>query len=261
MRHNLVLFVALAVTTSARAQRIDRDSLLSEAPGVPRTGTVRVSGVGTGTSNEVGVNGTQGQANIAGSIMWVPIDNLAGDVGMYWQVGANGPSVRLRYQILSQSVTGIDLSTGVRFKTVGFHPDQGEVELLLLAGRRFGNIELVLNGVFGFETGGESGKDAEARAFAGYRFNDDVRAGVDGRIQKAIGEEEAAPLRTGTIVVIAPGRDYDLTVGPAVSWVVARDLGKLFHNLQVQALAGFAQPKRTVTSAAVGIVSASVDFF
>lgn len=261
MRYQLVLFVALAVATSARGQRIDRDSLLSEAPGVPRTGTVRVSGVGTGTSSEGGVNGTQGQANIAGSVLWVPIDNLAGDVGVYWQVGANGPSARVRYQILSQSVTGIDLSTGVRFKTVGFNPDQGEVELLLLAGRRFGNIELVLNGVFGFETGGEHGKDVEAKAFAGYRFSEDVRAGVDGRIQKAVGEEEAAAPPTPGVPAIATGRDYDLTVGPALSWIIARDLGKVFHNLQVQALVGFAQPKHTDTSAAVGILSASVDFF
>src|SRR5439155_16037521 len=240
-------FIALA----ARAEGIDRDSLLTEAPAVPRKGTVRLSGVTTGTSDEGGVNGTQGQANISGSIMWVPVENLAGDVGMYWQVGANGPSARVRYQILSQSITGIDVSAGARFKTVGFNPNQGEVELLLLAGRRFGNIELVVNGVFGFETGGESGKDVEAKAFAGYRFNENLRAGVDGRIQKAVGEEEAALPPSGTILAIATGRDYDLTVGPAVSWIIARDLGKVFQNLQVQALAGFAQPKRTVTSAAV----------
>src|SRR5437588_1698179 len=196
-------FIALA----ARAEGIDRDSLLSEAPAVPSKGTVRISGVTTGTSDEGGVNGTQGQANITGSILWTPVENLAGDVGMYWQVGANGPSARVRYQILSQSRTGLDLSAGARFKTVGFHPDQGEVELLLLAGRRFGNIELVLNGVFGFETGGESGKDVEAKAFAGYRFKEDLRVGVDGRIQKAIGEKEAAQLSPGTILAIARERD------------------------------------------------------
>ena len=151
-------FIALA----ARAEGIDRDSLLSEAPAVPSKGTVRISGVTTGTSDEGGVNGTQGQANITGSILWTPVENLAGDVGMYWQVGANGPSARVRYQILSQSRTGLDLSAGARFKTVGFHPDQGEVEFLLLAGRRFGNVELVLNGVFGIKTGGENGKDVEA---------------------------------------------------------------------------------------------------
>jgi hypothetical protein len=255
MRYVLAI-VALCAASSAYAQGIDRDSLLTEAPAVPRKGTVRLSGVTTGTSDEGGVNGTQGQANVSGSILWVPIENLAGDVGMYWQVGANGPSARVRYQILAQSISGIDVSAGARFKTVGFHPDQGEVEFLLLAGRRFGNIELVLNGVFGFETGGENGKDAEAKAFAGYRFSEDLRAGVDGRIQVEVGEEETPapnePPKTG--------RDYDLTVGPAISWMIARNLGQALHNVQVQALVGMAQPKRTDTTAAVGILSASVDF-
>lgn len=252
----LVIAIASTVALAARAQGLDRDSLLSEAPAVPAKGTVRVSGVTTGTSDQGGVNGTQGQANIAGSILWTPAENLAGDVGMYWQVGANGPSARIRYQILSQSRSGVDLSTGVRFKTVGFHPDQGEVEFLVLAGRRFGNVELVLNGVFGVETGGENGKDAEAKSFAGYRFSEDLRAGLDGRIQVEVGEEKTRapgqPPKTG--------RDYDLTAGPAVSWVVARNLGAMFHNFQVQGLVGVAQPKRTDLTAAVGIVSASIDF-
>ncbi|HYV68462.1 MAG TPA: hypothetical protein VE964_19645 [Myxococcales bacterium] len=252
------LFFAAAVCFSlaARADGLDRDNLLTEAPAVPAKGTVRVSGITQGTSDSGGVNGTQGQANISGSIMWTPVANLAGDIGMYWQVGANGPSARVRYQILSQERAGLDLSAGARFKTVGFHPDQGEVELLLLAGRRFGNVELVLNGVFGFETGGESGKDAEVRAFGGYRFGEDVRAGLDGRIQVEVGEEEQpAPGEPAPT-----GRDYDLTVGPSVSWIIARNLGSVFRNLQLQGLVGMAQPKRTDTTSAVGIISASIDF-
>jgi hypothetical protein len=45
-----------------------------------------------------------------------------------------------------------------------------------------------------------------------------------------------------------------------VSWIVARKLGTLLHNLQVQGLVGVAQPKRTNMTAAVGIVSATIDF-
>jgi len=252
-----LLFAAtFCLALAARADGLDRDNLLSEAPAVPAKGTVRISGVTTGTSADTGVNGTQGQANITGTIQWTPVENLAGDVGMYWQVGANGPSARVRYQILSQSRAGLDLSAGVRFKSVGFHPDQGEVEFLVLAGRRFGNVELVLNGVFGVETGGENGKDIEGKAFVGYRFSEDVRAGLDGRLQAEVEDEGAAdptaPPKTG--------RDYDLTVGPAVSWIVARNLGNLARNLQLQALVGMAQPKRTDTTSAVGIVSASIDF-
>ncbi len=248
--------IALCAAFAARAEGIDRDSLLSEAPAVPAKGTVRLSGITTGTSDETGVNGTKGQANITGAIQWTPVENLAGDVGMYWQVGANGPSARVRYQILSQSRTGIDLSAGARLKTVGFNPDQGEVEFLLLAGRRFGNVELVLNGVFGMETGGKSGKDIEGKAFAGYRFSEDLRTGLDGRLQAEVADEETpaptAPPKTG--------RDYDLTAGPAVSWIVARNVSTLFRNCQVQGLVGVAQPKRTDSTSAVGIVSASIDF-
>ena len=246
----------LCAALAAHAEGIDRDSLLSEAPAVPDKGTVRISGGATGTSDDGGVGGTQGQGNVAGSISWTPIQNLSGGVGAYWQVGANGPTARIRYQFLNQFRHGLDLSAGARFKTVGFHPDQGEVEFLLLAGRRFGRIELVLNGVVGFETGGKSGKDIEAKAFAGYRFSEDVRAGLDGRMQAEVGDEESpppgAPPKTG--------RDYDMTAGPAVSWIVARNLGTLFRDLQLQALVGVAQPKRTDNTAAVGVLSASVDF-
>jgi hypothetical protein len=252
----LLLAATACIALAARAESIDRDSLLSEAPAVPTKGTVRISGITTGTSDQGGVNATQGQANITGSILWTPVENLAGDVGMYWQVGANGPTARVRYQILSQSRTGLDLSAGARFKTVGFHPDQGEVELLVLAGRRFGNVELVLNGVFGFETGGKGGKDVEAKAFGGYRFSEDLRAGLDGRIQGEVADEETPPPGTPP----KTGRDYDMTAGPAVSWIVARKLGTLLHNLQVQGLVGVAQPKRTNMTAAVGIVSATIDF-
>jgi hypothetical protein len=202
------------------------------------------------------VNNTQGQANITGTIAWTPIQNLSGDVGMYWQVGANGPSARVRYQVLSQAQHGVDLSGGVRFKTVGFHPDHGEVEFLVAAGRRFGQFELVANGVFGAETGGEAGKDVEGRAFAGWRFSELLRAGLDGRLQAEVADEGTpAPGAAPKL-----GRDYDMTVGPAVSWIAARDLGRMAKNLQFQALAGVAQPKRTNSTSAVGVLAASIDF-
>jgi hypothetical protein len=253
-------FFALALlllgAAEAHASGLDRDSLLTEAPAVPAKGTVRITGGATGTSSDQGVNNTQGQANITGAVQWTPIENLAGDVGMYWQVGANGPSARVRYQILAQEMHGIDVSGGVRFKTVGFNPNNGEVEFLVAAGRRFGHLEVIANGVVGVETGGENGKDVEGKAFAGWRFSDLVRAGIDGRLQAEIADEESPPPGAPPKI----GRDYDLTVGPAISWIVARDLGKAAKNLQVQALVGVAQPKRTVQTSAVGVLGASIDF-
>jgi hypothetical protein len=253
------LVLILVGATQVHAAGIDRDSLLSEAPAVPDKGTVRVSGGATGTSSDQGVNNTQGQANITGTIAWTPVQNLSGDVGMYWQVGANGPSARVRYQVLNQASHGVDLAGGVRFKTVGFHPDNGEVEFLVAAGRRFGQFELVANGVFGAETGGGGGKDVEGKAFAGWRFSEDLRAGLDSRLQAEVGDSEktTTPLPGSTVLTV---RDYDLTAGPAVSWIVAHDIGRTLKNLQIQALVGVAQPKKTDVTAAVGVLSASVDF-
>ena len=44
-----------------------------------------------------------------------------------------------------------------------------------------------------------------------------------------------------------------LTAGPAVSWMAMR-------NLQIQALVGVAQPKKTDKTSPVGVISASFDF-
>ena len=233
--------VLLAIASAASAQGLDRDSLLTDAPAVPAVGTVRITGSGVATEKS-----DSSSSSFTGTVAWTPIANLGADVGAYFQAGAQGPAARVRYQILNQASHGLDMSTGVRFKTVGFHPDQGEVEFIVAAGRRFGHFELVLNGVFGVETGGENGKDVEAKGFAGWRFNEALRAGIDGRLQAEI-EDEAQP-------ATAPvGRDYDLTVGPAVSWLVTR-------TIQVQALVGMAQPKKTDKTSPVGVVSASIDF-
>jgi len=252
MRRLSLLALALAAST-ARADGLDRDTLLTDAPAVPNKGTVRVTGGATGSPKDATeTGGDTGTSNVSGNILWSPIQNLAGDVGAYMQVGANGGfSARARYQILSQSSAGLDLAGGVRFKSISWHAssfpatDQnGEVEFLVAAGRRFGHIELVLNGVFGVETGGGEGKDIEGKAFAGWRFNDAVTAGVDSRLQAEVSDTE-----TG----VSTGRDYDLTTGAAVSWLAMR-------NLQIQGLIGMAQPKKTDLTTPIGMVSASFDF-
>src|SRR2546425_7857931 len=233
--------VLLAFASAASAEGLDRDTLLTDAPAVPPVGTVRLSGAGVATEKS-----DSSSSSFTGSIGWTPIANLHGDVGAYFQVGAQGPAARIRYQLLNQFSHGLDLATGIRFKTVGFHPDQGEVEFLLAAGRRFGRFEVVLNGVFGVETGGEQGKDVEAKAFAGWRLSEAIRAGIDGRLQAEI-QDEARPARTAT------GRDYDLTAGPAVSGVGSR-------TFQLQALVGVAQPKKSDKTSPAGVLSASPEF-
>lgn len=243
--------LALFAGFAAHADGLDRDTLLTDSPAVPNQGTVRVTGGATGATSD----GNTNASGVSGSVSWTPIANLSGDVGAYTQIGAaGGVSARARYQILSQSSAGLDLSAGLRFKTVSWHASSmprtdssGEIEMLVAAGRRFGKFELMLNGVFGVETGGGGGKDLEAKGFAGWRFNEAVRAGIDSRLQAEVSDTENTGATPPT------GRDYDLTAGPAVSWMMTK-------NLQLQALIGVAQPKKTDVTSPVGVVSASFDF-
>src|SRR5437762_12249349 len=127
--------VLLAFASSAYAQGLDRDTLLTDAPAVPAVGTVRIAGAGVATEKS-----DSSSSSLTGSVGWTPIQNLHGDVGAYFQSGAQGPAARVRYQLLNQFAHGLDLVGGMRFPSVGLQPDQGEVELLLAAGRRFGQF-------------------------------------------------------------------------------------------------------------------------
>ena len=122
MRRLALLAFAFAAG-AARADGLDRDTLLTDSPAVPNAGTVRVTGGATGSSSDAtSTGGNTGTSGISGSVGWTPIANLSGDVGAYTQIGASGGvSARARYQILSQSSAGLDLSAGVRFKTVSWH--------------------------------------------------------------------------------------------------------------------------------------------
>jgi hypothetical protein len=251
MRRALVLccsVLALAAS-AARADGFDRDTLLTDAPAVAEKGTVRVTGAGVG-QGKTGDAATGTTGSVTGSIQWAPFAGFAGDVGAYYQARDSGPSARVRYQFLKQADFGVDLSGGVRFKTYSFQradggKDHGEIEFIVAAGRRFGQWDLVVNGVFGMELGGGEGKDVELKGFGGYRFTDAVRAGVDFRVQVEAGDAEVAVSNTG--------REYELTTGPAVSWQIGK-------NFQLQALAGMMQAKKMNTTVPVGVLSASIDF-
>jgi hypothetical protein len=251
------LFTALCLLlcpAAVLADGLDRDGLLTEAPATPRAGTVRVSASSLGQSSadtSPGANSLSNGSSFSGGILWAPTERLAGDVGVYWQPGPNvsGPSVRVRYQLLDQQRWGLDLAAGARYKFAPFvHPNTpgvGELEFLVAAGKRFGNFELVLNGIFGVESGGGGGKDVEVKAWAGYALNERLRLGVDSRLQAEVGDDEGGAVKVG--------RDFDFTAGPAISWL-------LTQRLQLQALVGVIMPKGYDATLPVGMLAASFDF-
>jgi hypothetical protein len=157
-RYWVAVLVWMGLVPVAQAQILDVDGLLVEASAVPEPGTLRVFVAGGG---QTAAAESEAAANVAGSLMWVPFRGLAGDVGAYYQTGSSGPSVRLRYQLLSQDWAGINLSLGARYKSVGFAGEgSGEVEALLALGRSWGRLDTVLNFVWGWELN-NPGMDAE----------------------------------------------------------------------------------------------------
>jgi len=211
---SLLTLLCLLGARDSFAQMLDVDALLVEASAVPGQGTVRLSGGGGGQT--VSTDPAQGEASIAGSVLWVPFKGFGGDVGAYYQAGRSGPSARVRYQFLSQGSAGIDLTLGARYKSEGFSgPGSGEVEALLALGRSFGQLDLILNLVWGWEVNGP-GQDAEIKALVGWRFTDNVRLGLEVRAQTEVHDEDGwkGPQMIAT----------DLRAGPTLFWRVSRPL-------------------------------------
>jgi hypothetical protein len=236
-----VIAVAVGLASSARAQSLDRDGLLTEAPATPEAGTVRITGEGGG---QLQSNSAESQGFISGTILWAAFHHFAADVSAYYQTGTYGPSVRARYQILTQDGQAIDLALGVRWKGVGFFQEAGELEMLVALGRSFGQLDTVLNLVWGFELDGP-GMDAEVKALVGWRFSDAWRLGVDVRFQAEVHNENGWTGVTAST--------YDLIAGPEVSWMI-------LPKLQLQALAGVAKPQGITTAGFTALLSLAFDF-
>jgi hypothetical protein len=217
----LVASVALADGPEV-GSGLDRDSLLTEAPATPERGNVRISAAGN-TSYVGAVAG-----GISGMAMWTPFTHFAADVSGYWQDGDAGPAVRVRYQFLSQALHGIDLAAGLRYKSVGFDPRNGELEVLVAGGHRFGRLGTVLNLIGGTELGGP-GLDVELKARIDYQLIETLRVGLDARAQAEVHDEEGWK---------APGfaDDIALVGGAMVAWFP-------IPALQLQLLAGATHPR------------------
>jgi hypothetical protein len=231
--------VALWLSGSAWGAGLDRDAVLAEAPATPEAGTVRVAGGG----NASWVGGPAG--GVSGTVMWAIFTHFAADLGVYWQDGELGPAVRVRYQFLNQGAHGVDMAAGVRYKSVGLDPRNGELEVLVAAGRRFGALEAMLDLVGGTELGGP-GLDVELKGLVGYRVTETLRVGVDLRAQAEVRDETGFKQPDFGADVAAVG-------GAAVSWMPV-------PALQLQLLLGATKPRGSLTAGPTGQLFATFDF-
>jgi hypothetical protein len=118
--------------------------------------------------------------------------------------------VGLRVGLTEQERSGLDLSVGAQYKNRGFSEVAGEVEVLVSAGRRWGDLALLANLVFGQGTdAGE--RDGEARTGLYYTLSRAFGLGFDARARVDLGHEDAA--RTMNKLE----NDFDMVAGPLVT--------------------------------------------
>lgn len=122
------------------------------------------------------------------------------------------PSIGLRVQILSQEGTGIDMGAGVFYRPEGFTEAEGEVEVALAFGRRFGRIATFANLVYGQDPEGAE-RDGELRLGALYSVTSLLQAGLDARLRFDLGSEEGKRRTEGEA-------EYDIVFGPTASYAL-----------------------------------------
>jgi hypothetical protein len=129
------------------------------------------------------------------------------------------PSVGARVQALSQDGQGIDLSIGVFYKPEGFTEAEGEIEGVIALGRRFGQLGLIADLVYGQDPEGRE-RDGEVRLAGLYDVMPRFVIGLDSRLRFDLGTEEEKFAEEG-------GAEYDLVAGPLAGYV----LGPVAFNL------------------------------
>lgn len=122
------------------------------------------------------------------------------------------PSVGLRVQVLKQEDAGFDLGAGVFYRPEGFTEAEGEVEVAVAFGRRFGRIGTFANLVYGQDPEGAE-RDGELRLGALYSVTSLFQAGLDARLRFDLGSEEGERRTEGEA-------EYDIAFGPTASYAL-----------------------------------------
>lgn len=126
------------------------------------------------------------------------------------------PSVAGRVQVLRQERHGMDGSVTVFYKTEGFTETEGEIETFLSFGRKFQNVTLIGDLVYGQDPEGNE-RDGEVRGAllhqAGW-----LMYGLDSRVRFAIGTQHGHATTTEPV--------FDFLAGPTAT--AANGLGAVF---------------------------------
>lgn len=133
--------------------------------------------------------------------------------------GRMRPSVAGRVQVLRQEQHGVDGALTVFYKAEGFTETEGEIETFASVGRRFRQLTVVGDLVYGQDPDGNE-RDGEVRA-AAFHQHKWLMYGVDSRLRFAIGPQHGAAATREPI--------FDFLGGPVV--MAATGMGAVFAQL------------------------------
>jgi hypothetical protein len=215
--------LALLLTTPALADARDayNDGIVTESATVPQWNTVRLATQGGSFGAQEGFTGGI-------SALWsfwhgleINAQGVLETTQHYDKLSQISPQFGFKWQALSQDLQGVNMALEARYKTIGFDPSTGEVELWINVGRQFGRILVVVNAVGGHDTQADGGEDLEAHLQVDYGLLDQLSLGLESRF------------RTGRDPQYFPtfGSSWDFLVGPHA----AAKLGAV----RIQALLGF----------------------
>lgn len=120
-----------------------------------------------------------------------------------------GPFIAGRVQVLSEAGQGVDGAVAVFYKAEGFDEPEGEIEVVLSAGKRVGRTLLLGNLVYGQDPEGHE-RDGELRAAALVRLTSSVHLGVDAQGRFDLGSDRAKLRATNEPT-------YDFDAGPVLT--------------------------------------------
>ena len=154
------------------------------------------------------------------------------------------PSIAGRVQLLRQERQGVDGALTVFFKTEGFTETEGEIETFASLGRRFEQVSLIGDLVYGQDPeGNERDGEVHAAVFHQHKW---LMYGLDSRVRFAIGTQHGHAATTEPV--------FDFLAGPVAT--AATGMGAIFAQVGPSAFQLENGPTRVGVAALAGLGAA-----
>jgi hypothetical protein len=223
----LVLFVSASafadelgpprVDEQPPAARRDAAQVTRDGTFLPTTWTARIGDQRVAAFSQGGYDMAPGEGGVFSTVVEGAIANrVAIRAGLEYVplVQSVAVSAGLRVGILRQERHQIDLAVMALYKNRGFSEADGEVEMAVLIGRRWGRLGTFANLVYGQGLDPDE-RDAEVRLAMLYALGERVNVGFDARARFDLGDE--TPARAAQKLE----NDFDLIAGPLVTFAVS----------------------------------------